>query len=459
MPPLAASIFFHAIGATAAACCYVPQKKVRRWSWQSYWLTQAAFCWLLLPFVGAFLTVPDFWQVVQVAPREAMLRAFLLGAAYGVGGTAFGVAIRYVGFSVTYSAAIGISTVMGTAYAIAKGSTTLADSGANFHAFLAKAGANWVVVGLVIGVVGVVFSGIAGRWKERDQAQAGGETPGSRNLFIGLALCLLAGVLSAVYGIALTEGAPIAKLAEQHAAGYTVLGIDAATFCSNAIYPFTNSGAFVTTAVYCLWLHARHRTLGEIVALPEGEEKASLPVNWAMAILTGCLWYGQFFFYGFGHFYIMKVAGFEQTCWAVHMILLILLGTLIGVVFKEWKSCRPRTHATLAFAISLLIVGKLLLDYGNYLGAYTDSPTCVRGPPGTRLIPAPPGIECENEPGARGIRLGPHGVTKGHGCEVHASARLQPLSLCENQRSPVQEQERKPQTIASGGPLAAPVRA
>ena len=87
-----------------------------------------------------------------------------------------------------------------------------------------------------------------------------------------------------------------------------------------------------------------------------------------MAILTGCLWYGQFFFYGFGHFYIMKVAGFEQTCWAIHMILLILLGTLIGVVFKEWKGCRPRTYATLVLALALLICGKLLLDYGNYLG-------------------------------------------------------------------------------------------
>jgi hypothetical protein len=102
MPPLAASIFFHAIGATTAACCYVPQKKVKGWSWQSYWLIQAAFCWLLLPILGAFLTVPDFWLVVQTAPREAMARSFLLGAAYGIGGTAFGVAIRYVGFSIEW---------------------------------------------------------------------------------------------------------------------------------------------------------------------------------------------------------------------------------------------------------------------------------------------------------------------------------------------------------------------
>jgi L-rhamnose-H+ transport protein len=221
----------------------------------------------------------------------------------------------------------------------------------------------WVAGGIGVGVIGIIFCGLSGRWKERDQAVA---TKG--NAFIGLMLCMLAGVLSAVYSMALAEGEPIAAVARMHAQGHTVFGVDAATFGSNAIYPFSNSGAFLTTALYCLFLHRKHKTLGEIVALPEGEEKASLPVNWAMAILTGCLWYGQFFFYGFGHFYIMKVKGFEQTCWAIHMILLILLGTLIGVIFKEWKNCRPRTYFALALAIGLLIAGKLLLDYGNYLG-------------------------------------------------------------------------------------------
>ena len=300
-----------------------------------------------------------------------MFRSFLLGAAYGIGGTAFGVAIRYVGFSVTYAMAIGVSTVVGTAYAIAKGDTSILEAGAHIQTFLAKTGSAWVVSGVGIGVIGIVFCGMAGRWKEREQSGADGQHTANRNSVIGLLLCLLAGVLSAVYGMALTEGAPIAKLAELKAAGHTVLGIDAATFCNNAIYPFSNSGAFLTTALYCLYLHRKHRTLGEVVVMPEGAERASLRVNWAMAILTGCLWYGQFFFYGFGHFFIMKVDGFEQTCWAVHMIMLILLGTLIGVAFKEWKGCGMRTRAALILAISLLIAGKLFLDYGNYLGTLT----------------------------------------------------------------------------------------
>lgn len=47
-----------------------------------------------------------------------------------------------------------------------------------------------------------------------------------------------------------------------------------------------------------------------------------------------------------------------------------LLGMLIGVVLKKWKGCKIRTHGALALALAflLLIIGKLLLDSGNYLG-------------------------------------------------------------------------------------------
>ena len=99
-------------------------------------------------------------------------------------------------------------------------------------------------------------------------------------------------MLSAVYGFALEAGEPIADVATAHGAGM---------WRGNVVYIFSNTGAFLTTAIYCLYLHARHRTLGELVELPAGPEKASLPVNWAMAIVTGLFWYGQFFFYNLGH--------------------------------------------------------------------------------------------------------------------------------------------------------------
>src|SRR5258708_11076000 len=158
MNPIASNPFLgvllHAVGAFFAATCYTPQKRVKRWSWQTYWLTQAAFCWFLLPIAGAVLTIPNLAAVLHEAPRDAMLSSFLLGAAYGIGGTAFNVSIRYIGFSLTYAIAVGLSSVLGTLIPPILSGT--------LHLTLSKPGADWVLAGIVVGAGGIAFTGLAG---------------------------------------------------------------------------------------------------------------------------------------------------------------------------------------------------------------------------------------------------------------------------------------------------------
>jgi len=334
----------HAVGALAAAVCYTPQKATRGWAWQTYWLAQASVCWLVLPVGVAWLTIPEIGTVLREAPREAMARSFLLGALYGVGGTAFGLAIRSIGFSLTYAIAIGISCVLGTLLPpLVAGE--LAD-------VFRRAGGVWILGGLAIGATGILLSGMAGRGKEND---VGGAQPGF-DLRKGLLLSVLAGVLSAVYGFSLAAGQPLADVAARHGAGI---------FEGNIIYIFSNSGAFLTTAVYCLWLHFRHRTLGEYFELPSGSHRTRLTANFGLALLTGCLWYGQFFFYGLGH---VRMGTFKFSSWGIHMIMLVLFSTVIGLLLREWAGCRSRTLALLGAALAVLLVAVLALTYGNYLG-------------------------------------------------------------------------------------------
>ena len=346
-PNLFLGVGFHAIGALFAAACYTPQKKIKGWSWQSYWLTQASFCWLLLPIVGAALTIPELMAVLREAPHDAMWKSFVLGAFYGIGGTAFGISIRYIGFSLTYAIAVGLSSVLGTLIPpLVAG--TLWD-------VLHKPGASWVIGGIVVGTLGIACAGWAGRLKETDLSRQNAKD--NFSLSKGLLLSLLAGVLSAVYGFALATGEPIAKVAEAHGAGI---------YRGNVVYIFANSGAFLTTAIYCLWLHLRHKTLGEMVELPAGPEKASLPANFVLAAITGCLWYGQFFFYNLGH--VRLGDKFAFTSWAIHMIMLVLFSNLMGVLLLEWRGCRRATHYVIGIALIVLIAAVLLLTYGNRIG-------------------------------------------------------------------------------------------
>ncbi|WP_276484263.1 L-rhamnose/proton symporter RhaT [Paraflavitalea pollutisoli] len=342
-----AGVMYHAVGASSAALCYTPQKKALGWSWQTYWLAQAAVCWLLLPVIVAWLTIPQLGEVLREAPTAVMGSTFLLGMAYGVGGTAFGMAIRYVGFSLTYAISVGISCVLGTLIPpLVRG-----ELGSVFD----KTGAGWVMTGIALGALGIAVCGVAGRSKEKD-LERNDAVNSSFSLRKGLPLCLLAGVLSAVYGFSLDQGKPIADIAARYGAG---------SFQGNVVYIFSNSGAFVTTLLYCLYLHKKQGTFGEYSRVPAGEKATGLPLNFAMAALTGLLWYGQFFFYGLGH---VRMGNYKFSSWAIHMIMLVLFSTVAGILLREWSTSSKATKLKLGLALAVLTIAVIVLTYGNYLG-------------------------------------------------------------------------------------------
>jgi L-rhamnose-H+ transport protein len=135
-------------------------------------------------------------------------------------------------------------------------------------------------------------------------------------------------------------------------------------FRGNVVYIFSNTGAFVTTALYCLWLSWSQKTFRESRQAKDSLAGA-LPTNYLMALLTGAMWYGQFLFYGLAH---VRMGKFEFSSWAIHMLMLILFSSLAGIAMREWHGRRPPTKA--AIIVGLLVVGGavLALTYGNYLG-------------------------------------------------------------------------------------------
>ncbi len=340
---------FHSAGAAFAANCYSPQKYVKRWSWEIYWLAQASWCWLLWPFIGARLTIPNLGAVLSDAPKSAMVLSFLFGVAYGVGGMAFNVSIRYIGFSLTYSIAVGLSSILGTLVPpLIHG---------QFHEILSRTGSGWLLGGVAAGAAGIAMCGVAGHFKERDLDARQGTHAGF-SLSKGLMLSLLAGVLSAVYGFALDAASPIADVAEQHGAGI---------WKGNVGYIFANTGAFVTSFIYCAWLMRKNKSSGEFTRLRDGETGGSLRANYLLAFLTGSLWYGQFFFYNLGHVRLGKDYAFSS--WAIHMIMLVLISNAVAIVFREWKGCGGRTKTTIGFGLVVLCAAVMFLTYGNYLGS------------------------------------------------------------------------------------------
>lgn len=110
-------LFIIALGSMGQSSSYVPINKVKSWAWESFWLVQGIFAWLVFPYLGALLAVPEGNSLLEVlsSGEGAALKALFFGALWGVGGLTFGLSMRYLGIALGQSIALG--TLLGFWYA------------------------------------------------------------------------------------------------------------------------------------------------------------------------------------------------------------------------------------------------------------------------------------------------------------------------------------------------------
>lgn len=70
---------FHLIGGLASGSFYVPYQKVKGWHWETYWLMGGLFSWLIAPLIAAWLTVPNFAEIIQQTDTSTFLWTYFWG--------------------------------------------------------------------------------------------------------------------------------------------------------------------------------------------------------------------------------------------------------------------------------------------------------------------------------------------------------------------------------------------
>jgi len=115
MEPIA-GIFLIMLGSIGAASFYVPFKKVKSWAWESYWISQGLFAWIIIPWIFAFIFIPsgELIPIIKEAPASSKLMAAFFGLLWGFGGLTFGLSIRYLGIALGQSIALGLCAAFGT---------------------------------------------------------------------------------------------------------------------------------------------------------------------------------------------------------------------------------------------------------------------------------------------------------------------------------------------------------
>ena len=322
-----------AVGAFCQSSSYVPINKIKQWSWESYWLVQGIFAWLVFPILGASLAVPEGCSLVELYasyPKESLLTA-LFGVLWGVGGLTFGLSMRYLGVALGQSIALGTCAGLGTIL------TPL---------LLGRPGdlTASVVSGVIVTLAGIAVIGIAGNMKSQSLSDEEKRAAVKDfNFTKGIAVALMAGFMSACFNIGLGFG-EVLNFGDATADIYKTLP---ATF-------MVTLGGFVTNAVYCLYQNARNKTFVDYT-------KGNLWLNNLLfCALAGVLWYSQFFGLSLGKGFLADSPSLLTFSWCILMALNVVFSNVWGIILKEWRGCSRKTIVVLLAGIAILIISSFL---------------------------------------------------------------------------------------------------
>lgn len=103
------------VGSFGQSSSYVPIKKIKEWSWETFWLVQGVFAWLVFPFLGALLSIGEGGLCgIYAVEKSALFVTVGYGSLWGIGGLTFGLSMRYLGIALGQSLALGTCAAFGT---------------------------------------------------------------------------------------------------------------------------------------------------------------------------------------------------------------------------------------------------------------------------------------------------------------------------------------------------------
>jgi len=322
-----------AIGSFGQSSSYVPIKKVKQWSWESFWLTQGIFAWLVFPLLGALLGIPAGSSLFQLWGAGGATSAIIYGVLWGVGGLTFGLSMRYLGVALGQSIALGTCAAFGTLFpAILAGDDLFSGTGL------------LLLIGVCITLAGIAIIGYAGSLRSKNMSEEDKKAAiKDFALTKGLLVALLAGIMSACFALGLAAGAPIKEAAL--AGGVKPL------FAGLPVIFLVTVGGFLTNAAYCIQQNIKNKTGKEYFSV-----KGNVLVNNLLfCALAGVLWYSQFFGLEMGKSFLTESPLLLAFSWSILMSLNVTFSNVWGIILKEWKGASGKTIAVLVLGLLVLI--------------------------------------------------------------------------------------------------------
>lgn len=320
-----------AVGSFCQSSSYVPINKVKEWHWESFWLVQGVFAWLVFPLLGALLGLPRGVGLCELWSAGGAGMSIVYGILWGVGGLTFGLSMRYLGVALGQSIALGTCAGFGTLFpALFSGTNLLEGDGLI------------LLLGVCVTLAGIAIIGYAGSLRSRNMSEE--EKKAAVKDFAltkGLLVALLAGVMSACFALGLDAGAPIKQAALDG-------GVDG-LYAGLPVIFLVTLGGFLTNAAYCLQQNWANKSAGDYA-------KTSVwGNNLLFCALAGVLWYMQFFGLEMGKSFLTDSPVLLAFSWCILMALNVTFSNVWGIILKEWRGVSTKTIAVLVLGLAVLV--------------------------------------------------------------------------------------------------------
>ena len=314
----------------------LPMTLVRQWSWEHTWATFSLLGMLIFNWIITLLLVPNIFAVYSTSPARDLEVLALFGLGWGVGAILFGLGMDRLGMALGYPVIMGLIASLGALIPLLLFFP---------HSLLTTKGLV-LLAGTALVIFGIVLCSIGGSGRTLSEGKSTATHSGAFK--IGLAIAILAGILSCLPNVGMAFGGNVINAAVR-------LGVSPAS-SGNTVWALLFTLGFVANLSYCLYLMISKRTVGQYW-------NRETPRNLALSAAMALMWIGSFYLYGAG---AAKLGRWGAVVgWPLFISLSIVVGNLWGLWRGEWQDAPVVARRRLNQGLLVLIVAVITVAISN----------------------------------------------------------------------------------------------
>ncbi len=333
-----------AVAGLGTGSCGWPMRLMRGFRFEQFWFLAMLLGLVIIPWAIVLLAIRAPFAAYAEVGWWPLLGSNLLAVAWGLANVLSGICTLRIGFTLTGSLLTGLGLIVSVIVPM-----VLPGLFQKAPALHSRAG-GMILLSVVVILVGVVFSALAGFGRERAIKSRDEPPPWASGGFLGgLVLAVVAGILSAGMQLANAFGHdPIVKTMQ--ARGVSPIPSEMAFWAAGLL------GGALVNVFYPAVLMTRNRSWGAIGR------------HWREGLLSVCFG-GQlmlaFALFGYGRVQMGEFGDSQAP--GIQLPMQIIGGVAVGFLAGEWRGVgrKPRTH--ICVAIAILIVGAILMTYAKTL--------------------------------------------------------------------------------------------